>query len=147
MKSKPEPSYRRMTWTDRLIIEKLYNSGSSFRAIASMVGFAVSSVYCEIQHGLYEHMGAETSRRPFHYSAEIAHQYAKFQATSKGPALKLDHNHGFAKHVADQIAKGCSPDQITGTLRKSSQWTVSTPTLYRSIDKGYIPNVTNKNLH
>lgn len=146
MKSKPEPSYHRMTWTDRLIIEKLYNSGSSYRFIAKTTGFAVSSVFCEVQHGLYEHMGAETSRRPFHYSAQIAQDYSDFQATSKGPALKLDHNHDYVKHVADQIAKGCSPDQITGTLRKNNQWTVSTPTLYRYIDKGYIPNVTNKNL-
>lgn len=146
MKPKPEPSYHRMTWTDRLIIEKLYNSGSSYRVIAKMTGFAVSSVYSEIQHGLYEHMGAETSRRPFRYSAQIAQDYSSFQATSKGPALKLDHNHNYAKHVADQIAKGYSPDQITGALRKYNRWTVSTPTLYRYIDKGYIPNVTNKNL-
>lgn len=119
MKSKSEPSYHRMTRTDRLIIEKFYNSGSSFRAVARTIGFAVSSVYSKIQHGLYEHMGAETSRRPFRCSAEIAHQYARFQATSKGPALKLDHNHDFAKHVADQIKKGRSPGQITGILRKN----------------------------
>lgn len=146
MKSKSEPSYHRITWTDRLIIEKLFNANKSYRFIAKTIDKAVSSVHTEVQHGLYEHMGAETTRRPFHYSAEIAHQYAKFQATSKGPALKLDHNHDFARHAADQIKKGYSPDQITGTLRKNHCWTVSTPTLYRYIDKGYIPNVTNKNL-
>lgn len=146
MKSKPAPSYRRMTWTDRLIIEKLYNSGRPYRVIAEMTGFAVSSVYREIQHGLYEHMGAETTRRPFHYSAQIAQDYSDYQATSKGPALKLDHHHDFANHVSEQIAMGRSPDQITGTLRNRNEWTVSTPTLYRYIDKGYIPNVTNKNL-
>ena len=146
MKTKPDPSYRRMTWTDRLIIEKLYNSGSSYRFIAKTTGFAVSSVFCEVQHGLYEHMGAETTRRPFHYSAQIAQDYSDFQATSKGPVLKLDHNHVYAQYIADQISKGFSPDQITGILRKGNRWTVSTTTLYRYIDKGYIPNVTNKNL-
>ena len=64
MKPRPQPAYRRMTWTDRLITEKLYNNGSSYRVIAEVTGFAVSSVYREIQHGLYEHMGVETSRLP-----------------------------------------------------------------------------------
>lgn len=147
MNSKPEPSYRRMTWTDRLIIEKLYNKGASFRSIAKMTGFCASSVYREIQHGLYLHLGAETTRRPYHYSAKIAQDYAKLQATGKGQNIKLGHNHAYANYVSEQIQKGRSPDQITGTLRKENRWTVSTPTLYRYIDKGYIPNVTNKNLH
>lgn len=138
--------YRRMTWTDRLIIERAYNRGDSFRAVARQVGFALSSVYTEIQHGLYPHMGAETSRRPYRYSAQIAQDYADWQATSKGTPIKLDHDHAYASFVSDQILQGHSPDQIIGTLKKSGKWTVSTPTLYRYIDKGYIPNVTNKNL-
>lgn len=146
MKSKPEPSYHRITWTNRLIIEKLFNDEKSFRFIAKTIDKAVSSVHTEVQHGLYEHMGAETTRRPFHYSAQIAQDYFDFQATSKGPAVKLDHNHDYANYVSEEIKKGHSPDQITGTLRKNNQWTVSTPTLYRYIDKGYIPNVTNKDL-
>lgn len=146
MKSKPEPSYHRMTWTDRLIIEKLFNDNKSYRFIAKTIDKAVSSVHTEVQHGLYEHMGAETSRRPFHYSAQIAQDYADFQATSKGPGLKLDHNHDYANYVSEEIKKGHSPDQITGILRKNNQWTVSTPTLYRYIDNGYIPDVTNKDL-
>lgn len=143
---KKTPKYRRMTWTDRLIIERLYNSGASYRSIASMTGFAVSSVHVEIKHGLYPHLGAETTRRPLHYSAQIAQDHADFQATIKGPALKLGHNHDYAGYIADQIKAGRSPDQIVGTLKKSGQWTVSTTTLYRYIDRGYIPNITNRNL-
>ena len=147
MKPKPAPSYRRMTWTDRTIIEKLYNKGSSYRAIASMTGFAVSSVYCEIQHGLYDHLDSDTWLTIRKYSAQIAQERADWEATSKGTTLKLDKRHDYANYVSDQIQQGHSPDQITGTLRKKGKWTVSTPTLYRYIDKGYIPNVTNKNLH
>lgn len=143
---KKEPTYRRMTWTDRLTIERSYNKGASFRAVAAEVGFAVSSVYAEIQHGLYPHMGAETTRRPYHYSAQIAQDYADWQATAKGTPIKLDHDHAYANYVSDQIQQGRSPDHITGTLKKSGKWTVSTPTLYRYIDRGYIPGVTNKDL-
>lgn len=147
MNSKPEPSYRRMTWTDRLIIEKSYNKNVSCAAIARMLGFNKSSVTREVKHGLYPHLGAETTRRPYHYSAQIAQDYADLQATAKGQNIKLGHNHAYANYVSEQIQKGRSPDQITGTLRKENKWTVSTPTLYRYIDKGYIPNVTNKDLH
>ena len=147
MNRKTAPSYRRMIWTDRLIIEKFYNKGDSFRSIAKMTGFCASSVYREIQHGLYPHLGAETTRRPYHYSVQIAQDYANLQATSKGQNIKLGHNHAYANYVSAQIQQGRSPDQITGTLRKAQKWTVSTPILYRYIDNGYIPNVTNRDLH
>lgn len=143
---KKTPKYRRMTWTDRLIIEKLYNNGVSYRSISALTGFAVSSLHAEIKHGLYPHLGVETTRRPLRYSAQIAQDYADFQATSKGPALKLGHDHDYASFISTQIKAGHSPDQIAGTLKKSGKWTVSTTTLYRYIDRGYIPNVTNKDL-
>ena len=75
--------YRRIDWNDRLLIEKLYNHGQSCSGIAHILGFAPSSIYREVKHGLYPHLGAETTRRPFHYSAQIAQDYADFHATSK----------------------------------------------------------------
>lgn len=138
--------YRRMTWTDRLRIEALYNATHSFRFIAHETGFSVSSIYTEIQHGLYPHLGAECSRRPFHYSAQIAQDYADQQATSKGTSIKLGHNYAYAEHVAREINKGHSPDTIVGTLKRAGKCTVSTQTLYRYIDRGYIPGVTNQDL-
>ena len=138
--------YRRMTWTDRLKIETLYNSGSSYRFIASYTGFSVSSVYAEVQHGLYDHLGAETSRRPRHYSAQIAQDYADSQSSAKGVPIKLGHNYDYAHAVARQIVAGLSPDVIVGSLRRSGGWTVSTSTLYRYIDRGYIPGITNHDL-
>lgn len=138
--------YRRMDWSDRLRIEALYNAAHSYRSIAEQTGFSVSSVYTEIQHGLYPHMGAETTRRPYHYSAQIAQDYADFQATSKGVEIKLGKNHDYARDVARLVKSGVSLDIIVGTKRKCGQWTVSTSTLYRYIDRGYIPGVTNKHL-
>lgn len=140
------PKYRRMTWTDRLVIEKLYNKGSPYRVIAEITGFCVSSVYREVQHGLYDYLDGGTWLQVKKYSAQIAQDYADWQATAKGISIKLDKNYAYASHVSAEIQSGRSPDQIVGRLRKKGEWTVSTPTLYRYIDKGYIPNVTNKNL-
>ena len=67
-----QPAYRRLTWTDRLIIERLFNNGHSRHFIARELNRSVSSISDEIRHGLYTHLGAETTRRPEHYSAQIA---------------------------------------------------------------------------
>lgn len=139
--------YRRMTYTDRLIIEKLYNSGkTSYRTIANITGFNVSSVYREIQRGLYDHLDSKTYKIVKRYSATIAHEDAQYQATIKGSQIKLGSRHDYAHHISSRITAGESPDAIVGDLRRNGQWTVSTTTLYRYIDKGYIPNITNKNL-
>ena len=136
----------RMTWTDRLYIEKLFNSGASYRAIAEKTGFAVSSVYREVQRGLYDHLDGSTWKTVKRYSAQIAEDDAEWQATIKGCPVKLGHNHAYAKAVSERILSGESPDQIAGDLKSRNEWTVSTSTLYRYIDQGYIPGITNKNL-
>ena len=46
--------YRRLDWSDRLRIEALYNTGNSCSMIARHLGFAPSSIYREVKHGLYE---------------------------------------------------------------------------------------------
>ena len=138
--------YRRMTWVDRLKIEALYNTNHTYQYIAKATGFAVSSIHREVQHGLYPHMGAELTRRPMRYSAQIAQDYADAQATSHGVAIKLGHNYAYAQAVSQMISMGCSPDVIVSTFKRKGEWTVSTPTLYRYIDLGYIPNVTNADL-
>jgi len=138
--------YRRMNWTDRLRIEALYNAGHTYRFIAEQIGFTVAAVYREVKRGLYDHWNSELYDYVKKYSAQIAHEDAVYQATSKGSAIKLGNNHAYANHVAKQIKLGISPDIIVNTLKRKGEWTVSTPTLYRYIDFGYIPGVTNKNL-
>lgn len=139
-------AYRRMTWTDRLVIEKYYNSGASYRKVADAVGFSVGSVYREIQRGLYDHMDSNTHKIVKRYSAQVADDDAKYQATSRCGAIKLGHNYDYANTVSKRIQKGESPDSIVGDMKRKGKWTVSTPTLYRYIENGYIPNITNNNL-
>lgn len=144
---KANRKYRRLTWDDRIRIETLYNTGHTLRFIAETTGFAVSSIHAEIKKGLWEPMGRELHKtRRFLYSAQIAQDHADIQATIKGSPIKLGHNYAYAKQIADQIGQGLSPDIIVHDLKQQNKWTVSTTTLYRYIDNGYIPNVTNKNL-
>lgn len=138
--------YRRMTYTDRLIIEKLYNSGNSFRAIARITGFHHSAIHREVQRGLYDHLDGSTWISCKRYSATIANDDAIYQASAKGQQIKLGKHYDYAYLVSSRIKNGESPDSIVGDLKRQGVWTVSTPTLYRYIDQGYIPQITNKNL-
>lgn len=146
LKPRQRRPYRHMTWTDRLKIEALYNAGHTYRFIAEQLGYCVSSIHTEIQRGLYAHLGAELTKRPIRYSAQIAQDISDDLATAKGVQLKLGHNYAYAKFVADGIKNGYSPDSIVGELRRKKEWTVSTSTLYRYIANGYIPGVTRSSL-
>lgn len=138
--------YHRMTWIDRLTIEKLFNGGASYRVIADKTGYTVGAIYREVQRGLYDHLDSRTLEQVKRYSAQIADDDAKYQATARCGVIKLGKNHSYAKAVATRIKDGESPDSIVGDLRNNGEWTVSTPTLYRYIDNGYIPGISNINL-
>lgn len=138
--------YRRMTYTDRLKIEALYNAGMPYRTIAKETGFSVASICVEVKRALYPHLGAETTKRPMRYSATIGQQISTYNRTACCMEIKLGNNHEYAAYVADMVMQGNSVDVIVGTLRRQGKWTVSTSTLYRYIDRGYIPNVTNADL-
>lgn len=137
---------RHFTWTDRLLIEKYYNTGMSQREIGRRLGFASSSVSVEVRRGLYDHLDGETWLTVKRYSAKIAQDIADWNATAKGCPLKLDKRHDCTQMVADRISGGESPDSIVGDLKNKGLWTVSTTTLYRYIDSGFIPGITNKDL-
>lgn len=138
--------FRHFTWTDRLIIEKLYNSGISQREIARRLGFSSSSMSVEVRRGLYDHLNGDTWETEGRYSAQIAQDISDWNATAKGCPIKLEKNHEYAQTIANRIKGGESPDAIVGDMKNKGLWTVSTTTLYNYIDAGYIPGITNKDL-
>lgn len=139
-------AYRRITWTERLQIEKHYNAGSSERDIAKRLGRSPSGIHYELQNGFYQHLNGATWLMEKKYSAQIAQDRAEYEATAKGSMIKLGKRYDYAKTVADRIKQGESPDAIVGDLKRKNEWTVSTPTLYRYIDNEYIPGISNKEL-
>lgn len=143
---KKKTKYRRLTWTDRLKIEALFNANHSYQSIADELGFRKSAIHYEVQHGLYDHLDGKTWLTVKRYSATIAQQYANWQVTIKGAPLKLGNHYDFVRYVGECIKAGDSPDVIVHTLKKENKWTVSTSTLYRYIEKGYIPGITSKDL-
>lgn len=138
--------YKRMTWDDRVKIEALYNAGHTYRFIAEQTGFTPAAVHYEVKRGLYTHLDWKTYDYVKRYSAQIAHENATYQATSKGQQIKLGNRYDYAREVSTRIRNGESPDIIVAMKRKRGEWTVSTTTLYRYILSGYIPEVTAQSL-
>lgn len=116
-------NYHRISWTERLQIEKLYNSGASERAIARKLGRAPSGIHYELQHGFYLHSDGATWQRIKKYSADIAQEKAEYECTSKGKPIKLGKHYDYAATVAQRVKNGESPDAIVGSLRRLKQWT------------------------
>lgn len=143
---KENAAYHRMTYMTRLRIEALYNAGHSGRFIARQLGYTPAAICREIKHGLYDHLNGSTWEMEKRYSAVIAQERAEYQVTIKGTPIKLGKRYDYVKHVAERIKAGWSPDVIVNRLRKEGKWTVSTATLYRYIDRGYIPGVASKDL-
>ena len=140
------PKYTRLTWTDRLVIEKLYNSGATERDIARCLGRAPSGIHYELQRGFYNHLDGATYEYVKRYSADVAQSDADYQATSKGQTIKLGNHYDYAQKVAERVKQGESPDTIAGSLKANGEWTVSATTLYRYIDNNYIPGISNADL-
>ena len=139
-------TYKRLNYTERLLIEKCRKSGMSYRSIAKLLDRSVSSIYYEVKRGLCDQIDSKTYETVKRYSADIAQKDAEYQATVKGAEIKLGKRYDYAAEVAERIGLGESPDSIVGSKKLKNEWTVSTPTLYRYIDNGYIPGITNKNL-
>lgn len=137
---------RYLTYTDRLIYEKLYNAGKSKKEIRSILGFSLQTIYNEEKRGLYEHLNHDYTIS-LKYSADIAQQKIDYSNSAKGQPLKLGKHYDFIEEVATSILiDKKSPDVIVQERRNAGQWTVCTTTLYSYIHQGFIPGVTNKNL-
>lgn len=141
--------YQHLTYSDRLMIERLYSRGRCKKEIAFSVGCSLRTIYREIPRGLYTHLNADytTCQR---YAAEIAQRkYAEF-LSAKGPALKLGNDYALASYIeAKIIEEKYSPYATLAQIKREGRTfktEISVSTLYSYIDKGVFQHLTNKDL-
>lgn len=140
---------KRMTKTDRLKLEALYNARIPVKVIADTLGFTFQAIYYELKKGFYMHRNSDwTETRK--YSADKAQAKTNYEQTAKGAQIKLGNDYEFVNFVSFMISKKkYSPNAVLGYIRQHNlkfKTTVCRVTLYSYIAKGLIPNVTNKNL-
>lgn len=137
---------RYLTYTDRLIIEKLVKRGETGRGIAVFIGVSPATISRELRRGAVELLNGDTWLTYISYSAQKAQDDADYRNTAKGKPLKIGNNHALAEHIEDEILAGKSPDIVISDLAKRGKRPFSTVTLYRYIDMGIFARITNKNL-
>ena len=138
-------SMKYLKFWQRNKIEALFNAHVSKREMAAQLGVSLQTVYNELRRGMYEH--ERNGVLQLRYSADKAQADFNYRQTAKGRSLKLASNWDFVEFVEAEVFSGCSPSvALKRWNKKGHEFTVSIPTLYRYMDLGYFPNLTNKHL-
>ncbi len=132
----------RLTYTDLLTIEKLYNKGYKQNEIAKIIGCTPACICYEIKRGAYLHKNSDLTESVC-YSADISWKKREYNKTSHGVDVKLTWE--MAEYYADAINnKKYSVRVAVGRAKMENKPTVSYTTLYRYIKENYIPNLQMK---
>lgn len=140
----------RLTWNDKLTIEKMLKQGYKAPAIARKLGVHHSTIYDEIKRGQVEILDSEL--RPITvYAPEMSEAKRVESKKNREKPLKIGNDHALAEWLVDMIGtKGYSPSAACALLGKTPETTFSVTltrqTVYKYIDEGYLWPLTNKQL-
>ena len=117
------------------------------RDIAAVLGRHPRTIERERERGRVKHVDTEL-RQTFVYSSDRGQDVHDLNATARGPGLKLGRNYPLAEFIRCRIVEHReSPDVVASRLRQTGMaGAVCTRTLYRYIDQGVIPGVSNESL-
>lgn len=141
-------TYKHLTKTDRLRIEKWNDKGMSQTEIANKLRVDRSTICRELKRGEYDKLDGSTWEMKKSYSADIAQQKYDENMTHKGPDLKIGKDQGYADFLEKTITeKDYSPAAALAEAKEAGYETeISIPTLYSYIDKGVFLKLTAKQL-
>ena len=141
----------RLSWNDKLTIEKMLKQKYKAPAIARRIGCSTQAIYDEIKRGQVTIRDSEL-REITVYSPEtsVARHEERVRHNREQP-LKIGKDHALASWLVDMIgSKGYSPSAACALLGKTPETTFSCTlcrqTVYKYIDKGYLWPLTNKKL-
>ena len=140
----------RLTWNDKLTIEKMLKQGYKAPAIARKLGVHHSTIYDEIKRGRVEVLDYEL-RPTYVYAPEMSEAKREESKKNREKPLKIGDDHALAEWLVDMIGtQGYSPSAACALLGKTPETTFSVTltrqTVYKYIDAGYLWPLTNKHL-
>ncbi|MBR1524366.1 MAG: IS30 family transposase [Lachnospiraceae bacterium] len=141
-------TYRHLTYTDRLNIEKWLKKGLSKQEIADKLRVSLQTVYRELKRGEYEKLDGATWEMETAYSPDIAEEKYQKNLREKGPDFKIGSNQELADFLEKTIIeKDYSPAAALAEAKAAGyEVNISIPTLYSYIEKGLFVNLTAKQL-
>lgn len=140
---------KHLNYEKRIKIETLSKIGLKSEAIAAQIGCSGRTVRRELSRGRIELLNSDYTTR-IEYSAEIGQQKHDYNATAKGPALKIANDHKLVAYIEHLIIKEkYSPYAAAQKIKEESsrfKAVISYKTIYNYIDNDLFPNSTNKHL-
>lgn len=133
--------------TDRIVIEQMSRGGYPPRDIAATLGRDQRTIERELLRGQVVHKDTEWREKNV-YSSDRGQCIHDFNATAKGPGLKLGKDYELVEFVRNRITEHKdSPDVVAYRMREAGmERAVCTKTLYNYIDQGLIAGVSNESL-
>ena len=112
-----------LTYEDRQLIEyivrKRYPKKVSIKSLRSKIGCSESTIRRELKRGKVIQISSELVQYTS-YSAEVAQEHYDYQASNKGPNMKISNDYDFVKHVEYKVIKeNYSPDAIIMELKNT----------------------------
>lgn len=140
---------KHLNYEKRIKIEALSKAGLKSEAIAQQIGCSGRTVRRELSRGRIELLNSDYTTR-IGYSADIGQQKHDYNATAKGPGLKIANDYKLVKYIEHLIIEEryspyAAAEKIkNGKLKFST--TISYKTIYNYIDNDLFPNLSNKHL-
>jgi len=138
---------KHLTRQERMVLERMSRGGYPPRDIAAALGRDPRTIDRELVRGQVKHRDSEL-RQKFVYSSDRGQDVHDLNATARGPGLKLGRNYPLAEFIRCRIVEHKeSPDVVASRMRQTGiAGAICTRTLYRYIDQGVIPGVSNESL-
>ena len=138
---------KHLNYEKRIKIEALSKAGLKSEAIAAQIGCSGRTVRRELSKGRTELLNSDYTTR-IEYSADIGQQKHNYNATAKGPNLKIAKDYELVKYIEYLIIKKkYSPYSAAQEIKKAKFKTlICYKTIYNYIDNDLFPNLTNKHL-
>ncbi len=141
--------YTHLTWRERLKMETRLKDGWKPKQIAAELGRHVSTIYREKKRGLGVQRTTDLVDHEC-YIPDIAQAAYEATFSGKGPQIKIGHDHKLANYLGKVLKDGYrSPEAALGEIEAQGMefdTKISTRTLYRYVDMGFIPGVSNMDL-
>lgn len=143
-------TFKHLTKTDRLRIEKWQREGMKPKEIADKLRVHLSTIYRELKRGEYQRLDGDTWEMVSAYSPDIAEERYQANLREKGPEVKIGKDHALASYIEETIIQqDCSPAAVLGYALmegRTFKTSVSVATIYSYIKKGLFLRITQVDL-
>ena len=140
---------KHLNYEKRIKIEALSKLGLKSEAIAKQIGCSGRTVRRELARGRVTLLNTDYTTR-IEYSADIGQKKHNYNATAKGPALKIANDYELIEYIEHLIIKEhYSPYAAAQQIKKEQsrfKTSICYKTIYNYIDSDLFPNLTNKHL-